>query len=238
MIVDNKNVSTSEKAINISRLKGLVLTRAILAFLILGLAFFVPAGTLRFWEAWVYIAILMVPMSCVMAYLLKKDPELLERRMRTKEKETVQKQFVLAGYVLFAAGYLLPGFDRRFGWSSIPPLLIVVADVMIVLGYLIFVRVILENRFLSRVVEVEREQKVISTGPYAVVRHPMYSGTLILYLFTPLGLGSYWALIPFVLMAVLFPVRILNEEHVLLRDLEGYRAYAEKTKYRLIPGLW
>ena len=131
----------------------------------------------------------------------------MERRMRTKEKETVQKKFVGAVGLLFIAGFLIVGFDRRWGWSFVPAALVVLADVMVVIGYAVFILVMRENRFLSRTVEVDADQKVITTGPYGVVRHPMYVGVTVLYLFTPIALGSYWALIPFALTAAMFPVR-------------------------------
>jgi protein-S-isoprenylcysteine O-methyltransferase Ste14 len=236
--MDEKLAANVEKPADLARLKKMVFIRAFLAVPVMGLIFFVPAGTLRYWQAWVYMAILLVPMFGVMSYFLKKDPKLLERRMRTKEKEATQKKFLLASSVFFAAGYLLPGFDRRYGWSSVPLLLVAAADVLVVFGYAIFVRVLLENRFLSRVVEVDSGQKIITTGPYAVVRHPMYAGTTILYLATPLALGSYWALIPFALFTLLFPIRILNEEMVLLRGLPEYAEYMKKTRYRLVPGIW
>ncbi|MBM3296978.1 MAG: isoprenylcysteine carboxylmethyltransferase family protein [Candidatus Aminicenantes bacterium] len=212
--------------------------RGIGAFLVLGPVFFLPAGTLRYWQAWVYMAILLIPMTLVMIFFFKKDPERLERRMRWREKEKTQRKIVSLGALPLMAGILIPGFDRRWGWSSVPTALAVFAGVMVVLGYLIFVRVMMENRYLSRIVEVVREQEVVSTGPYAVVRHPMYSGTLLLYLFTPLALGSLWAVIPFALTVIMFPLRILNEEKVLLRDLPGYGEYMEKTRFRLIPGVW
>lgn len=229
---------TPRPAVDRARLKKAVFLRGGLAFPLLGLIFFLPAGTLRYWQAWIYMAILLLPMCGELIYFLKNDPEVLERRMRTKEKEPVQKAFVIITLIFFTAGFLLPGFDRRFGWSSVPAILVVIGDVMVFLGYVIFARVLFENRFLSRVVEVDSGQKVITTGPYAVIRHPMYAGVLVLYLSTPLALGSYWALIPFGIFALLFPMRILNEEKVLLRGLPEYAEYMKKTRYRLIPGIW
>lgn len=223
---------------DIKRLRKIIFLRFPLAFVGFGLIFFVPAGTLRFWEAWAYIAIMFFAVLGVVTYFLKHDPEVLEHRMRMKEKEKVQKKFVLSIYLLFVAGILLVGFDRRWDWSFVPTAAVIAADVLVVLGYAVFFLVIRENRFLSRVVEVMPGQKVVATGPYAVVRHPMYSGTLALYLATPVALGSFWAVIPFAIMAAMFPIRILNEEKVLLRDLDGYKEYTRKTRYRLIPGIW
>jgi protein-S-isoprenylcysteine O-methyltransferase Ste14 len=213
-------------------------SRFVLALAAMILILFLPAGTLRFWEAWVYLGILFALVAGVVIYFAKYDPDALARRMRLKEKETVQKKFIIFGDLLFLAACLLVGFDRRWNWSSVPVVLVFAADAMVVIGYGIFVRVLWENRYLSRTVEVEKGQTVITTGPYAVVRHPMYAGVILLYLFTPLALGSFWSLIPFGIMIAAFPVRILNEEKVLLRDLDGYRAYTGKTRFRLIPGIW
>lgn len=223
---------------DIRELKRTVAVRFFLALSGLGLVFFLPAGTLRFWEAWAYLAILFVPMVMVLVHFLKRDPEVLERRMRTREKEGTQRIFVLAGTLLFLAGLLLVGFDRRWGWSAVPTALVVAADIIVLAGYGIFVLVLRANRYLSRTVEVDAGQKIVTNGPYAVVRHPMYAGILLLYLSTPIALGSVWALIPFVILAALFPVRILNEEKVLLREMPEYEGYMAKTRFRLIPGIW
>ncbi len=205
---------------------------------VLAAMFFLPAGTLDYWQAWVYMAILLVPMFLVLVYFLKNDPELLERRMRIKEKEKKQQAIILLSYPVFIAAFLLPGFDRRYGWSSVPAWLVIAADIIVAGRIPVVLPGHAENRFLSRVVEVDQKQKVVSTGPYAVVRHPMYAGILPLYLFSPLALGSFWALIPAAFFPLIIIARIFNEEKVLSRDLEGYRKYARRVKYRLIPGVW
>jgi protein-S-isoprenylcysteine O-methyltransferase Ste14 len=205
---------------------------------VLAAMFFIPAGTLDYWQAWVYLATLLVPMALVLAYLLKNNLELLERRMRTREKETRQRTIILMSYPFFIATFLLPGFDRRFGWSNVPCWLAVAAAGIVLAGYALFIRVLLENRFLSRVVEVDPEQRVIRSGPYAVVRHPMYAGILPLYLFSPLALGSFWALVPASTLVWVIVARILNEEKVLARELKEYGEYMLQVKYRLIPGIW
>ncbi|MBN1940205.1 MAG: isoprenylcysteine carboxylmethyltransferase family protein [Candidatus Aminicenantes bacterium] len=220
------------------KLKKILFTRIALTPAVFGLALFLPAGTLRYWEAWVYIGILMILMAGVMVYFLKHDPEVLERRMKAKEKEQAQKAVVASVVIMFIAGFVLIGLDRRFGLSTVPIALVLAADGLVILGYAVFIAVLRANRFLSRTVEVETEQKIVTTGPYAVVRHPMYVGVLLMYLFTPLALGSFWALIPFAVTMVILPVRIVNEEKVLLRDLAGYGDYMKKTRFRLIPGIW
>jgi protein-S-isoprenylcysteine O-methyltransferase Ste14 len=236
--MNSGNTITPPKTIDLKALRKTVFSRLLLAIPILSLVFFLPAGTLRYWQAWVYMGILIIPASLVMVYFLIKDPELLERRMRTREKNPGQKKVVLFGYPMFGIAFLLPGLDRRFGWSSVPTALVLIADALVLLGYGLFVLVLRENRYAARTVAVEKEQKVITSGPYAVVRHPMYSASIVLYGFSSLALGSYWAIIPFALLNIIYVVRILNEEKVLLQELEGYREYTQETRYRLIPGIW
>ena len=211
----------------------------LLVFIPLLLAmFFLPAGTFAYWEAWVYLTVLLIPMVLVLIYLIRNDPELLERRMRMREKESEQKLIIKISYLYFLLVFLLPGFDKRLGWSNIPVVVVIVADVLVLVGYGMFFLALRENRYASRIIEVEKEQKVISSGPYAIVRHPMYVGVSLIYIFSPLALGSYWATIPSLLIIPLLVARIRNEESVLGRELKGYKEYMQKTKYRLIPGIW
>jgi len=205
---------------------------------VLGLAFFLPAGTFNYWEAWVYLAILFIPMLFMMQYLIKNDPVLLERRMRTKEKASEQNLIIKLSYVYFIIVFLLPGFDKRYGWSNTPTWLIVVAEVFVLLGYIMVVWVFRTNSYASRTVEVDEEQKVIDTGPYGIVRHPMYVGVTTLYVLSPLALGSYWSLIPSLLMIPIIVARILSEERILVKDLRGYIEYQQKVNYRLVPFVW
>jgi protein-S-isoprenylcysteine O-methyltransferase Ste14 len=199
---------------------------------------FLPAGSFRFWEAWIYIVALSVPMVLTLFYLVRNDPGLLERRLRLKEKEEVQKKIVRFFRVPFILGFLTPGLDYRFNWSEVPTVLVIMANVMVFLGYLWVYFVFRENSYTSRIVETEKGQQVITTGPYAVVRHPMYLGMIIMFIFTPVALGSWWALFPFGLVPLILMLRIYDEERVLLRDLPGYKDYCRKTRYRLIPGIW
>ncbi len=199
---------------------------------------FIPAGTLDYWEAWLYLAILFAPMIFVLLYLLKNDPELLERRMRIREKESQQKQIMYVGVPLFILIYMLPGLDKRFGWSDTPAAAVLLADLFVLLGYALIFIVFRENSYAARTIAVDPGQKVISSGPYAFVRHPMYLGALLLYILSPLALGSYWGMIPTLLLIPLFVSRIRSEENVLTRDLPGYDAYRQKVRYRLLPGVW
>ncbi len=220
----------------IVRKKIVVLVPAV--FLGLGLIFFIPAGTLDYWEAWVYCAVLLVPFLFVLTYLLRKDPELLVRRTRLNERESAQKRIIRVSGLIFFIGFLIPGLDHRYGWSDIPVEAVFDADVLVIIGYALIFLVFRENPFASRVVEVEQGQRVISSGPYAMVRHPMYLGTSIMWLATPIALGSFWALPVFLILPVILVYRIMNEEEVLLRELPGYREYTLKVKYRFIPGIW
>jgi len=208
------------------------------AFILLCGMLFLPAGTFSYWEAWLYLATLFIPMMFVLAYFLKNDPGLLERRMRMREKEAEQRRIVMLSFVYFLVTFTIPGFDRRFGWSNVPPFLAVVADTVVFLSYGAFFLVLKENRFASRTVEVEAGQEVVSSGPYAVVRHPMYLCVLVMYIASPLALGSYWGLMPSVFIIPILIARIRSEERVLVRELKGYKAYEKKTRFRLLPGIW
>jgi protein-S-isoprenylcysteine O-methyltransferase Ste14 len=222
----------------IRKLKKKVVTRFLAVPFVLGTMFFLPAGTLRYWQAWVYIAILCVPMLVAVVLLLKRDPGLLERRLQMKEKEREQKRIIKISYLIFLAIYFLPGFDRRYGWSSVPDGWVIAADVLVLAGYALCLRVFQENSYASRIVEVEQDQRVITTGPYAVVRHPMYSAVLIMYTISPLALGSIWALISVPFLAALLVARIREEEKLLATKLEGYLDYMRRVRYRIIPGVW
>lgn len=209
-----------------------------LGFILLALALFIPAGTLNYWEAWLYLAVLFGPVLVFGAYLARNEPELLERRLRTRETELRQRWIIRLALVGFVVAVLLPGFDHRFGWSDIPTWVVLLADLMILVGYGLFVYVLLSNHYASRVVEVEAGQPVITTGPYAVVRHPMYVAVLVMWLLMPVALGSWWAVLPMLVIIPVLVLRIQNEEEVLLRELPGYREYTAQVRYRLLPGLW
>ena len=221
-----------------SAIKKKVLLLYTAALLIISLALFLPAGTLNYWQAWVYMAILFVPMLFIGLYFLKNDPEFLERRFKMREREAKQKLVQKVGIPIFIIGFLLPGLDRRFGWSNVPFEFIFAADVVVFLSYVLIFLVFRENSYAGRTVRIEKGQKVISTGPYSIIRHPMYFGVLFLYLATPIALGSYVALLPFLLFIPILVFRILNEEEVLRRELPGYKEYCKKVRYRLIPFIW
>jgi protein-S-isoprenylcysteine O-methyltransferase Ste14 len=221
-----------------SELIKLVGSRLIMGIPALILILFLPAGTFAYWEAWVYLAILLVPMFFVMIYFLKKAPEFLARRMQLKEKEVEQKIIVKLALIPFLLAFILPGIDKQFGWSNVPVSIIVGSEILVCIGYLLVVLVFRENQFASRIIEVVKGQTVIQSGPYRIVRHPMYLGTILMYVASPLALGSYWAIIPAVFIIPVLIARIINEEKVLTKELEGYSEYKQKTRYRLIPGIW
>lgn len=215
-----------------------MLIRFAFFFPVLGLLTLLPAGTFHYWQFYAYCGLLIVPMLGVLVYFMKNDPKFLERRAKAREKEQQQILIGMLSTLIFLAGFIVPGLDQRFAWSLVPGHITIVADIIILLGYLVIFIVFRQNSYASRIIEVDEEQKVISTGLYGIVRHPMYVGVLIMFIPTPLALGSYWGLIPFALLPVSMALRILNEEKVLKENLEGYREYCQKVKYRLIPFIW
>jgi protein-S-isoprenylcysteine O-methyltransferase Ste14 len=219
-------------------LRKTALSRVSIIYLIMGLIFFLPAGTIKYWQAWSYLVTIAVPMIIFGLYMFKHDPKFIERRMRTKEKREKQRLILKLGFIPFLLAFILPGFDIRFGWSGLSPYISLAGLGGVLAGYLLCLKVFLTNSFASRVVDVEKEQKVITTGPYAYVRHPMYSAMIIFYLFTPLALGSAWAVVPALFIVPVLVVRLKDEEKELLENLAGYREYAEKVRHRLVPGVW
>lgn len=213
----------------IKYLAGLVLVGALL---------FLPAWTLNYPGAWLFIALLFIPMLIMGVVMVFKSPALLEKRLGNKEKEKAQKGVVGLSGLMFLGGFIVSALDFRFSWSSVPTWLVVVASVLFLFGYAMYAEVMRENAYLSRTVEVQENQKVISTGLYGIVRHPMYLATLLMFLPMPLILGSFFGLIPFALYPILIVVRIINEERVLTEGLCGYSEYKTKVRYRLIPFIW
>jgi protein-S-isoprenylcysteine O-methyltransferase Ste14 len=223
---------------NEARLKRAIVIRYIAGLIVVALVLFVPAGSIGYWEGWLYMGVLFVPITFVAWYFLKHDPGLLHRRMKMREQESEQRVIITISGIVFFIGFIIPGLDYRFGWSDVPVAVVLAADALVLLGYSIVFLTFRENTYAARVVEVEAGQRVTDTGPYAVVRHPMYLGTILMFLATPLALGSYWALIPFLPLPLLLIWRIRNEEKVLVEELPGYAEYRQKTRYRLIPYVW
>lgn len=221
-----------------SKLLFTVLSRLFAGVVMFALLFFLPAGTWRYWQAWMYIGVLIIPMFFVLAYLMKRDPDLLERRMKMREERKEQRKIIQASGLIFVLEYILPGFDIRYGWSNMPAWVSIAAGVVLFLCYMLVFRTMQVNSFLSRVVEVADSQKVVDTDVYGIVRHPMYVGMTILYIVSPIVLGSWWAVIPALVIIPVIVFRILDEEKALEQELPGYVEYKQKVKYRLIPFVW
>ena len=210
----------------------------LLGVIVIGLLLFLPAGSLQYWQAWLLMGILLVPMFCAGLVMLVKKPELLEKRLKMREEQSEQKKVIALSGLMFVAVFIVAGLNHRFQWCVMPDWAVWVAVVVFLLGYLLFAEVLRENVYLSRTVEVQKDQKVIDNGLYGVVRHPMYMATLLLFLAMPLVMGSP---ISFVIALAYFPIirkRILNEEEVLEEGLKGYREYKQKVRYRIIPFIW
>jgi protein-S-isoprenylcysteine O-methyltransferase Ste14 len=213
---------------------------AVLA-LVMGLLIFVPAGTLRYWQAWVYLGLFTGASILTTLYLIRHDPALLERRMRggpTAEGRPAQKLIMSGTSIGFVGLLVVPALDVRFGWSIAPAAVVLLGDALVIAGFYFIAIVYRENTFASATIEVAKDQKVISTGPYAVVRHPMYAAALLYLLGTPLALGSYWGLVVLVMVLPFLLWRIFDEERFLARSLPGYTEYQQRVRHRLVPLVW
>ncbi len=214
------------------------LIKFVSGIILVGALLFLPAWSFSYPHAWAFIGILFVPMLIMGAFLLAKAPALLEKRLNNKEKEKTQQGVIALSGLIFPIGFILSALDYRFSWSKVPLWLVIASVLLFLIGYAMYAEVMRENAYLSRTVEVQEGQKVISTGLYGIVRHPMYLATLFMFLPLPLVLGSFWGLIPFALYPLVTVVRIINEEKVLTKGLDGYAEYKTNVKYRLIPFIW
>ena len=206
--------------------------------ILVGALIFLPAGTLAFPNGWLLMGILFVPMFCAGLVMMAKNPYLLSRRLDAKEKEAEQSLVVKLSGLMFLVGFILAGLDFRFGWLPLPGWVSTVGAIFFLLSYLMYAEVLRENTYLSRTIEVQEGQTVVDTGLYGIVRHPMYSATLVLFLSMPLVLGSLISFVVFLAYPAIIAKRIRNEEKVLEEGLQGYREYKQKVKYRLIPYIW
>jgi protein-S-isoprenylcysteine O-methyltransferase Ste14 len=216
--------------------------QAIVKFLLgvvsVGVLVFLPAGTVNYSYGWIFMAILFVPMFIAGIIMLFKNPSLLKSRLQAKEKQKEQDLVVKLSGLMFLAGFIVAGLGVRFNWFLLPKSVVIVASVVFLVAYLLYAEVLRENTYLSRTIEVQENQKVIDTGLYGVVRHPMYSVTLLLFLSMPLVLGSLFSFIIFLVYPFIIANRIKHEEAFLEKELEGYKEYKNKVKYRLIPFIW
>ena len=219
-----------------------LLFQAILKFLLgvllIGGMIFLPAGTFRYWNAWLFMGILFIPMLIVGIVMLLKNPELLKKRLNAKEKQSEQQLVIKLSGLMFVVGFVVAGLNFRFQWMMLPNWVIGISAVIQMLSYLIYAEVLRENTYLSRTIEVQQNQKVIDTGLYGIVRHPMYSATIILFLSMPLVLGSLISFFIFLAYPVIIAKRIRNEEKVLEKELKGYAEYKKKVRYKVIPFMW
>jgi protein-S-isoprenylcysteine O-methyltransferase Ste14 len=219
-----------------------LLINALIKFLfgifLVGALIFLPAGTLIYPNGWLFVALLFIPMLLFGAVLFVRSPELLKKRLDGKEKGATQKGVVGFSALMFLGGFIVAGLDYRFGWSQMPVWVVVVASIVLLASYALYVEVMRENAYLSRTVKVEEGQRVVSTGLYGIVRHPMYAITIWLFLSIPFVLGSWYAVLCFLPYPIAIIVRLLDEEKLLEKELEGYKEYKNKVKYRLLPFIW
>lgn len=206
--------------------------------LLVGLLIFLPAGTLCYTYGWLLMGILFGPMLIAGFVMLAKSPAFLKKRLDAKEKQGKQKGVVAMSGLMFIAGFVVAGLDHRFSWSRMPVAVTIIASVLFLVAYALYAEVMRENAYLSRTVKVEEGQKVVDTGLYGIVRHPMYMATILLFLMIPLVLGSWYALIAFAFYPAIIVVRLKDEEDLLTRELPGYPEYKQKVKYRIIPFIW
>ena len=214
------------------------LSKFLIGFIIICMLLFIPAGTLDYPNGWLFIALLFIPMFFAGIIMLFKSPDLLRRRLNAKEEKDEQKTVILVSGIIFLLAFILAGLNFRFGWFKLPSIVIIIASVIFLLAYIMYAEVLRENEYLSRTVEVSENQKVVNSGLYGIVRHPMYTSTIFLFLSMPLVLDSIFSFIVMLVYPIIIIFRIRNEEKVLENELIGYKEYKEKVKYKLIPYLW
>ena len=209
-----------------------------LGVFIIWLLLFIPANSLKYWNGWLFMGLLFIPMFLAGIILMIKNPELLKKRLNAKEKEAEQKQVILCSSLMFLVGFIIAGLNYRYNWIILPNIVLIISSILFICAYLLYAEVLRENVYLSRTIEVQENQKVIDTGLYRIVRHPMYSITILLFLTMPLILGSIISFVIFLAYPFIIAKRIKNEEKILEKDLIGYKEYKQKVKYKLIPFVW
>lgn len=214
------------------------ITKFILGILITGLLLFVPANTINYWNGWLFMGLLFIPMFIVGIIMMIKSPELLRKRLNVKENEKEQQQVVLFSGLMFLIGFIIAGLNYRYGWTIIPNHIVSVSSIIFIISYIMYAEVLRENAYLSRTIEVEENQKVIDTRMYGIVRHPMYAATILMFLSIPLILGSVISFVIFLVYPFMINKRIKNEEKMLEKELVGYSDYKKKVKYKIIPFIW
>ena len=220
------------------RLFAQAIIKITLGIILTGLLIFLPAGTLNFSNGWLLMVVLFVPMFLAGIIMMFKNPELLKNRLRAKETQKEQSFVIKLSGLMFVSGFIIAGLDFRFAWSDMPESVVIIAVFIFLLAYLLYGEVIRENSYLSRTIEVQENQKVVDSGLYGVVRHPMYAATILLFLAMPIILGSIWSFLIFLSYPFIIAKRIKWEELFLEKELEGYNEYKQKVKYRLVPFIW
>ena len=214
------------------------IVKFLLGFVLVCLLLFIPAGTINYFNGWLFISLLFIPMFIAGIVMMIKSPVLLKSRLNAKETEGEQKLVVKLSGLMFIIGFIIAGLNYRYSWIVLPNIVIIISSIIFVLSYLLYAEVLRENVYLSRTIKVQKEQKVIDTGLYGIVRHPMYFSTVLLFLSMPLILGSVISFIIFLVYPFIIAKRIKNEEEVLEKNLKGYKEYKNKVKYKLIPFIW
>ena len=214
------------------------IVKFILGVLIIGLLLFIPANTINYWNGWLFMGLLFIPMFIAGIVMIIKSPDLLRKRLNAKEKENEQKQVILFSGLMFLSGFIIAGLNYKYNWVTIPNSVVIISSIMFILAYILYAEVLRENAYLSRTIEVQENQKVIDTGLYGIVRHPMYGATILLFLSMPLILGSVISFAIFLVYPFIISKRIKNEEEVLELELVGYSEYKKKVKYKVIPFIW
>ncbi len=227
-----------EKIIMTVKLFISAIAKFLLGVVLIGLLIFLPAGTFDYVQGWILMAILFIPMFCAGIVMMFKNPGLLAKRLDAKEDRSKQSIVIKLSGLMFLCGFIVAGLGVRFDWYMLPLPVCILAATLFIIAYILYAEVLRENTYLSRTIEVQEGQKVIDTGLYGIVRHPMYSATLLLFLSMPLVLGSVWSFLIFLAYPFIIAARIKDEEKLLEEELEGYREYKEKVKYRLIPFVW
>ena len=210
----------------------------VLGVIIIGLLLFLPAGDLNYFNGWLFMGVLFIPMFIAGIVMMIKSTNLLKSRLNAKEKESEQKEVVALSGLMFLAGFIIAGLNYRFDWIQLPNIVVIIGTIIFITSYVVYAEVLRENSFLSRTIEVQDSQKVIDTGLYGIVRHPMYTATIFLFLSMPFVLNSFISFIIFLMYPFIIIKRIKNEEDVLEKELKGYKEYKKKVKYKIIPFIW
>ena len=210
----------------------------ILGVVSIGALLFIPACSFEYWNGWLFMGLLFIPMFIAGIILMIKNPELLRKRLNAKEKENEQKEVILFSGLMFFSGFIIAGLNYKYNWIEVPNIIVIISSILFIIAYILYAEVLRENIYLSRTIEVQENQKVVDTGMYGIVRHPMYAVTILLFLTMPLILGSIISFIIFLIYPFIIGKRIKNEEEVLEKDLKGYTEYKKKVKYKLIPFIW